>query len=111
MNAKTEKLTQVINHALEEAKAKNIVVLDVAEMTSITDHMMVASGTSSRHLKALANAVISDVKAQGFEVLGIEGEAGAEWILVDMADVILHVMLPETREFYNLEKFWSMPAA
>ncbi|AKP72568.1 ribosome silencing factor [Piscirickettsia salmonis] len=111
MSGTTEQLTQVINDVLEAGKAKDITVLDVKEMTSITDHMVVASATSSRHLKALANAVVSDVKERGFEVLGVEGEASAEWVLVDMADVILHVMLPDTREFYNLEKFWSMPAA
>jgi ribosome-associated protein len=104
----SEQLKDVVVAALEEIKAKDIVVLDVHKLTSITDIMVVASGTSSRQVKALADNVVEKAKAAGCRPLSIEGEREGEWILVDLADVVVHVMLPTTRDFYQLEKLWGM---
>jgi len=105
---RTKQLKELVVAALEEIKAKDIVVLDVRKLTSITDMMVVASGTSTRQVKALADNVVEKAKAAGCRPLGVEGEREAEWVLVDLADVVVHVMLPSTRDFYQLEKLWGM---
>ena len=105
---RSNQLKDLVVAALEEIKAKDIVALDVHNLTSITDYMVVASGTSSRQVKALADNVVEKAKAAGCRPLNVEGERDAEWILVDLADVVVHVMLPSTREFYQLEKLWGM---
>lgn len=92
--------------ALEDLKAIDITVLPVASMTSITDFMVICSGTSDRHLKAIANSVIVEAKKMGIEVKS-EGENSGDWLLIDLGDVIVHVMLPKAREFYNLEGLWQ----
>jgi ribosome-associated protein len=104
----SEQLKDVVVAALEEIKAKDIVVLDVRKLTSITDIMVIASGTSSRQVKSLADNVMEKAKAAGCRPLSVEGEREGEWILVDLADVVVHVMLPTTRDFYQLEKLWGM---
>jgi ribosome-associated protein len=86
-------------------------VLDVRELSSVTDYMVVASGTSSRHVKSLANSVLMEAKAQGARPLGVEGAGAGEWVLVDFGDVVVHVMQPATRSFYDLERLWSVQAA
>jgi ribosome-associated protein len=103
-----KQLKELVVAALEEIKAKDIAVLDVHKITSITDFMVVASGTSSRQVKALADNVVEKAKAAGCPPLSVEGEREAEWILVDLTDVVVHVMLPNTRDFYQLEKLWGM---
>lgn len=100
-------LKSIVETAVEDAKGKDIVVMDVRGLTSITDYMVIVSGTSDRHVKAIADHVVERVKAQGYRPLGIEGERAAEWILVDIGDVVVHVMKPRTREFYKLERLWS----
>lgn len=107
-NVTTEQMKQLAITALEDLKAQDIQVLDVRGMTSITDVMIVASGTSDRHVKALADNVVEAVKKQGAEPVGVEGEGTREWVLVDLGDVIVHVMHPQTRAFYNLEKLWTV---
>jgi ribosome-associated protein len=108
----SEQLSNLIVNALEEVKAKDIVKLDVHRMTTVTDYMIVASGTSHRHVRALADAVAEAAREAGHRPAGIEGEDGSEWVLVDLQDTLVHVMLPRVREFYNLEKLWSLtPAA
>lgn len=108
----SEELSELVIEALEDLKGRDIVRLDVSDMTTVTDYMVVASGTSVRHVKALADAVAEKAKAAGHRPSGVEGEDGGEWILLDLGDTLVHVMLPRVREFYNLEKLWSLsPAA
>lgn len=102
-----DQLKQQVITALEDLKAQNIVVLDVKDTTSVTDYMIIASGTSSRQVAALARSVQDAVREQGFQPLGIEGLDAGEWVLVDLGDILVHVMQPEIREFYDLEKLWS----
>jgi ribosome-associated protein len=107
----SEQLSDLAVEALEEVKAKDIAKLDVRNLTSVTDFMIVASGTSNRHVKALADAVADKAREAGHRPTGIEGTEGSEWILLDLQDTLVHVMLPRVREFYNLEKLWSLAPA
>ncbi|MCC5796569.1 MAG: ribosome silencing factor [Methylophaga sp.] len=104
-----EQLKLLVIDALEEIKAENIEVLDVTNMTDFTDFMVIATGKSTRQVKALANEVVMKAKAAGVQPLGVEGEEVGEWALVDLGDVITHVMTAQTRMTYNLEKLWSVP--
>lgn len=106
-----EQLKLLVIDALEEIKAEDIQVLDVTEMTDVTDVMIIATGKTSRQVKALANEVVMQAKAAGVQPLGVEGETVGEWALVDLGDVITHIMTPQTRLTYNLEKLWSVPEA
>ena len=103
-----EALRKIVIDALEELKARDITVLDVRGIASFTDLMVVASGTSTRQVKALADKVLDKCRLAGVRPLGVEGEQEAEWVLVDLGDIVVHVMLPQTRDFYNLEKLWSV---
>ena len=103
----SEALKKLVIDALEELKAVNIVVLDVRDRASFTDTMIFASGTSSRHVSSIAGSVIEAAKAAAMPPIGVEGESVGDWVLVDLGDVIVHVMLPDTRVFYDLEKLWS----
>ena len=100
-------LTHLVTDALADRKAQGVTVLDVHELTDVTDVMVIASGRSSRHVKATAEHVIEQTKAAGCRPLGVEGLREGEWVLVDLSDVVLHVMTPETRETYQLEKLWG----
>lgn len=102
----TEELKNVVVNALEDLKAKDISVLDVSKRTSVTDVMIIASGNSSRHVKSLADNVADEAKQNGHRPLGIEGGATSDWVLVDLGEIVVHVMMPSTREFYDLERFW-----
>ena len=104
----SEALTDLVVEALDDVKAKDIVRLDVRNMTVVTDYMVIASGTSNRHVKALVDNVAEKAKAAGRRPIGIEGEDGGEGVLLDLEDTLVHVMLPKVREFYNLEKLWSI---
>lgn len=105
MNSKA--LADIAIDALEEIKATDITLLDVAKLTSMFDYVIVASAGSSRQTKALANNVREKVKQAGGEILCFEGEQTGEWLLVDLGDVIVHIMQPEARSYYNLEAFWT----
>lgn len=102
-----EELKNVILSALDDLKAKDVTVIDVHDRTSVTDYMVIASGTSNRHVKSLADNVAVEAKNNGHRPLGSEGAAGSDWILVDLGEVVVHVMMPATREFYDLERFWK----
>lgn len=101
-------LNQIIVDALEDLKGKQIVQLDVRELSDVMDTLVLASGTSSRHVKSLANNVVEDAKHQGHPPIGVEGVDSGDWVLVDFGDIVVHVMQEETRSFYDLEKLWSM---
>jgi ribosome-associated protein len=107
----SEQLADLIVEALDDVKAKDIVKLDVSNMTTVTDYMIVASGSSSRHVKSLVDNVADKAREAGVKPIGVEGEEGGEWVLLDLQDALVHVMLPKVREFYNLEKLWSLGAA
>ena len=102
-------LEKLVLNALEDLKAVNIKVLDVRGLTDVADTMIVASGTSDRHVRAIAENVIVKAKAAGRRPMGTEGEPDGEWVLVDLQDVLVHVMLPRVREFYALEQLWEAP--
>jgi len=104
---KTEELVKVVVDALEDIKAVDIRVLDVRERTGITDVMVIASGKTERQTRSLAANVFEKAKAAGVRPVGIEGERVGDWVLVDLGDVVVHVMLPEIREFYDLERLWA----
>jgi len=106
-----EQLKLLALDALDDMKAVDVNVLDVRGMTSVMDYMIVASASSARHLKALANVVSEQAKSADMPPLGVEGESGGEWALVDLGDVVVHVMLPQVRDFYQLEKLWSVAAS
>lgn len=107
---KVRELRELVVAALEDMKAVDIRVLDVHGMTALTDCMVIASGTSDRHVKSLARAVQDRARAAGVKPMGVEGEEAGEWVLIDLCDVVVHVMRPQTRDFYNLEKLWSVEA-
>jgi ribosome-associated protein len=102
-------LLQLVATALDGLKAADVQVLDVRHLTTVTDTMVIASGRSDRHVRAIAAAVVDQCKRAGHRPLGVEGERSGEWVLVDLADVVVHVMLPRVREFYSLEKLWDLP--
>ncbi len=102
-----EDLKSLILTALDDMKAVDIIELDVLGKTSVTDLIVIAGGTSSRHVKSIAANVALEAKKAGSQPLGIEGETEGEWVLVDMGDIVLHVMQPHVRQFYDLEKLWS----
>lgn len=103
----TQELCDLAVEALEDIKGIDIRILDVVNKSSVTDIMIFASGNTSRQVKALANSVAEKAKKAGSPALGLEGDDGNEWVLVDLGDVVVHVMQPTIREFYNLEKLWG----
>lgn len=105
-----ENLEKRIIEIVEDMKGENIVSLDVTQLTSMMDTVLIVSGTSTRHVKSIAAKVVETLKHEGHPPLGVEGLDQGEWVLVDCGDVVLHSMLPETRKFYDLEKLWAVPA-
>ncbi len=103
----TEALVQLAVAALEDLKGQDITTIDVQGKTSVTDFMIIASGSSSRHVKSLAENVLEKAKEQGVRPLGSEGLDGGEWALLDLGDVVVHVMQVPTRQFYDLERLWQ----
>lgn len=102
-----EKMRKRVVAALEEGKGHDIRVLDVRKITDLADYMVVVTGTSDRHVKSLADRVVDDLREHGVRALGVEGEEVGDWVLADFGDVVVHVMRPQTRAFYDLEKLWS----
>ena len=109
--SKIRPLVQVVEGALDEMKAVNVRVLDVHKLTDIADTMIIASGNSDRHVRSIADRIVEHAKKAGFRPMGIEGDRDGEWVLVDLHDVIVHIMLPRVREFYRLESLWDVSAA
>ena len=103
----TKSLQNLVMESLENSKANDIINLDVRSLTDVADSMVVCSGTSNRHLQSIADNLIQTVKKQGIRPLGVEGENSGEWILIDLVDVVVHIMMPTIREFYSLEKLWG----
>ena len=106
----TDQLQQLVVSSLEDFKAIDILVIDVSDKNPLTERMVIASGNSTRHVKSMAENLIVKAKAVGNTPLGVEGAGEGEWVLVDLNDVIVHLMLPQTRAFYNLEKLWEASA-
>ncbi len=104
---KKNKLLDIAVETLNDAKAVDINVFDVTRLTSIADYMIIASGRSNRQVSAIAERLIAVAKDNNFDLLGSEGQKNGEWVLVDLGDIIVHVMHPHTREYYQLEKLWT----
>jgi ribosome-associated protein len=103
-------LKTVVTDALADMKALEVKVLDVRGLTDIADFMVIASGTSDRHVRSVAQRVVEKTKEAGFRPHGVEGQQDSDWVLIDLNEMIVHVMLPRVREFYGLEKLWDMTA-
>ncbi|MGO8830142.1 MAG: ribosome silencing factor [Steroidobacteraceae bacterium] len=104
-------LKSVILDALADMKALEVKVLDVRGLTDIADFMVIASGTSDRHVRSVAQRVVEKTKLAGFRPHGVEGQQDSDWVLIDLHEMIVHVMLPRVREFYGLEKLWDLTPA
>jgi ribosome-associated protein len=103
-------LQKIVVDALADMKALDIKVLDVRGVTDIADTMIIASGTSDRHVRSVAQRIVEKTKAAGFRPHGVEGQQDSDWVLIDLTDIVVHVMLPRVRDFYGLEKLWDMTA-
>jgi ribosome silencing factor RsfS/YbeB/iojap len=108
--ARAASLKAVVINALDDMKALEIKVLDVRGLTDVADTMVIASGTSDRHVRSVAQKLVEKTKAAGFRPHGVEGQQDSDWVLIDLNEMIVHVMLPRVREFYGLEKLWDMTA-
>jgi ribosome-associated protein len=104
----SEELLELAQTSLEDLKARDVRVFDVREMTSVTDYFLLASGTSDRHVRSLSDKLVQNVKQAGQRPLGVEGQEAGEWVLIDLNDVVVHVMQSRTREFYKLEDLWAL---
>ena len=103
----SDKMQQHITQLIDDAKGQDIRVLDVREISDITDYMIIASGTSTRHVTSVADKIVDGMRTHQQRALGIEGRDVGDWVLVDFGDVVVHIMRPDVREFYNLEKLWE----
>ena len=108
---KSKKIAQLVVEALEDLKGESICSIDVQKLTEITDYMVIVTGRSSTHIKALSDSVAKKVKEAGLDILGMEGKLQSEWILVDVGGVVVHIMLGSVRALYNLEDLWSFDAS
>ncbi len=107
MPTSVDTLLELVTEALDDMKGKDIVTLDVRGLSTVTDYMVIATGTSNRHVKSLAEEVALQAKKAGYAPLGVEGEMANDWVLADLGDVIVHVMQADAREFYDLERLWD----
>ena len=108
---RSKELVELVESALDDLKAVDVKTLDVSGLTSITDYMVIAGGTSDRHVRSIADNVIEKAREAGADVLGVEGHEFGEWVLVDLTDVVVHIMQSRVRDFYKLENLWNMDEA
>ena len=101
------KLRDLVSSSLDELKAVDPVTINVKKLSSFTDYMIIASGTSNRHIQSIGEKVLEDLKAKNIKLLGLEGEGSEEWVLIDIGDVVLHLMSASARAFYDLESLWD----
>ncbi len=106
----SEELLKLAQSSLEDMKVKDLRVLDVRGLTAVTDYLLVASGTSDRHVRSMADNLVNDAKEAGHRPIGIEGQESGEWVLVDLNDIVVHLMQPRVREFYKMEDLWTVGA-
>lgn len=106
----TNEIKDIIVSAIEDAKGNDTIVINVAHLTQVTDYMIVVSGTSNRHIQTIAETAMKAAQEKGFEKIGAEGLGHSEWVVVDFADVVLHIMSPAAREHYNIEGLWDISA-
>ncbi len=106
-NVDLKQITQIAVNALENVKGENIVVIDTNDISPLFQRIIVCSGNSNRQVSALANHVVEDLKKHGVNIIGVEGRRGGEWVLVDAGDIIIHVMLPKVRDYYEIEQLWQ----
>jgi len=104
-----DRALQLVLASLEDSKAEDIVTIDIAGKSALGDYMVVVSGRSNRHVMAIADHLISDLKDEGLGNARVEGLEGGDWVLIDTGDIIVHVFRPEVREFYNIERMWAAP--
>jgi ribosome-associated protein len=104
----SRKLATLAENALADVKARDIRLMDVRKSTTVTDYMIIASGTSDRHVRSIADRLVERATAAGCKPLGVEGQESGGWVLVDLHDVVVHIMLPKVRDFYKLENLWEM---
>ena len=104
----TDKIKNIVIAAIEDAKGNDTIAIEVAHLTQVTDHMIITSGTSNRHIQTIAETAMKAAEEEGFEKIGIEGLGKSEWVVVDFADVVLHIMSPAAREHYNIEGLWDI---
>lgn len=106
-----DSVLKAVMTCLDDSKAEEITTIDIREKSALADYMVVASGRSGRHVSAVADHLLRELKALGFKSIKVEGLQSADWVLVDIGDIIVHLFRPEVREFYSLEKMWQMPAS
>lgn len=106
---KADTLLSLVMASLDDDKAEDVVVIDLAGKTTIADHMVIASGASKRHIGSMADHLLEKVKASGYRSVAIERTEHSDWVLIDAGDVVVHLFRPEVREFYSLERLWGMP--
>ncbi len=107
MTAEAKALAKLATRVLEDRKGEDIVTLDVASLTTVTEMMLIVSGTSNRHVKSLSDYLVEAVKAEGYQVFGAEGRDTNEWVLIDLGHLLVHLMQKDVREFYDLERLWT----
>ncbi len=106
--SKSETLNKILLKSIDDLKGRDVVTLDVRDLSDVMDTLIIVSGTSNRHVKSLVDNAVEEAKKAGFQPIGVEGKESGEWVLVDFGDTVLHAMMPTTRSFYDLEKLWSL---
>ena len=109
--AAIEGVLETVMTCLEDSKAEEITTIDIKDKSALADYMVIASGRSNRHVSAVSDNLLRELKSIGFKSIKVEGLQSSDWVLIDIGDIIIHIFRPEVREFYSLEKMWQMPAS